>query len=175
MWTGVCTYSFAVGSLSSVLNTLDTKDAKLKKKLGVLEELRSQYELSHEIYSQLKKALKYDHSRDSTEKINFVNELPLTLKNELSVIMHKHLIRNIPFFSGKPPHFLAFAGPLLKSIKVSKGEYIYREEDPSTEGKFIQYIYIYIYIYSLLHCLWESSACTTGIPKSTLCIYGKGR
>ncbi len=147
MWTGVCTYSFAVGSLSSVLTTLDTKDAKLKKKLSVLEGLRSEYELSHEIYAKLKKALKYDHSRDSTEKINFVNELPITLKNELAVIMHKHLIRNIPFFSGKPPHFLAFAGPLLKSIKVPKGEYIYHEDDPSTDGNIYIYIYISIYIY----------------------------
>lgn len=37
---GVVSFSFAVGSLSTILSSLDTKNAKLKEKLMVLNEIR---------------------------------------------------------------------------------------------------------------------------------------
>jgi len=40
------------------------------------------------------------------------------------------MITRIPFFQDKPPHFIAFVGPLLRPVKVFQGEYIYVEGDP---------------------------------------------
>lgn len=40
MLLGVVGYSYAIGSLSSILTTLDAKTAKLKEKLSILENIR---------------------------------------------------------------------------------------------------------------------------------------
>ena len=112
MVLGVCSYSFAIGSLSSVLSSLDSSQAKYKQKLGILEEMRREYKLNFDIYTKLKKTLKYDHARDDSAKHSFVNELPQALKIDLAVIMHQNIIQKVPFFQSKPPHFIAFIGNL---------------------------------------------------------------
>lgn len=40
MLIGVVGYSYAIGSLSSLMSTLDAKSAKLKEKLQILENIR---------------------------------------------------------------------------------------------------------------------------------------
>ena len=85
---GVVGFSFAIGSLSSVLSSLDAKAAKLKEKLSTLEEIRNEYKLPYDLYRRLRLALNYDHSKNSDEQMKFLNELPQILKVELSVVMH---------------------------------------------------------------------------------------
>jgi CRP-like cAMP-binding protein len=82
-------------------------------------------------------ALKYDHSKNAAMQFGFLNELPQNLKIELSLIMHKEIIKKIFFFSGKPAHFIAFIGPLLKPLHVEDGTYIYKEKDPIEEIFFL--------------------------------------
>ena len=130
MVIGVCTYSFAIGSLSSVLSTLDSKHAKYKEKLVVLQDLKREYELDPDLYIRLKKALRYDHSRNAEDKFKLLKELPASLRVELSIEMHQEMITRIPFFQNKPAQFIAFIGPLLKPMKIFEGEYIYTEGDP---------------------------------------------
>jgi voltage-gated potassium channel len=149
MCIGVCSYSFAVGSLSSVLSSLDSKQAKLKQKLNTLEELRRQYRLNHEIYIKLKKSLKYDHSKDKSDKFSFLNELPQSLKLELAVIMHQNIIKKIPFFQSRDPHFIAFICPLLRPMKVFEDQYIYVAGDQIEESK-IHLNYILFLVYFLV-------------------------
>ena len=59
-------------------------------------------------------ALKYEIQQDNSREMNFVNFLPLRLKMELSVEIHKGTILHIPFFKNKSLSFIAFIGPLLK-------------------------------------------------------------
>jgi hypothetical protein len=136
MLIGVMSYSFAISSVNSVLSALDERQAALRNKLSILEDLKREYKLSHEMYMRLKKALKYDHSRNVADKFTFLNELPQSLKIELSKIMHEKIITRIPFFQGRSPHFMAFIGPMLRPTKVMKGEYIYVEGEPIDESKF---------------------------------------
>ena len=135
MCIGVCSYSFAIGSLSSVLSTLDTKKAKLKSKLNILEELKNEFKLDFDMYNRLKRALKYDNTRDESEKLAFIEGLPSTLKNDMAVIMHQKIIANIPFFQNRPPHFIAFAAPLLKPLIIPKDEYIFSDNEPINESE----------------------------------------
>lgn len=59
---GVFTFSFSIGSLSSVLSNLDSQEAKLKERLNTLNEMRKEYKIPFTLYNKLHRALKYDHS-----------------------------------------------------------------------------------------------------------------
>ena len=135
---GVVGFSFAIGSLSSVLSSLDAKAAKLKEKLSMLEDIRKEYKIPYDLYRRLRLALNYDHhSKNAEEYMIFLNELPVALKVELSVVMHSELVKSIQFFRHKPPHFIAYVAPLLKPAKIEKDQYIYREDDPIDEIYFL--------------------------------------
>jgi hypothetical protein len=51
---GVISFSFAIGSLSSMLSNLDAKAAKLKEKLHVLNEIQNEYKIPYELYRRLR-------------------------------------------------------------------------------------------------------------------------
>jgi hypothetical protein len=145
MFVGVCAFSLALGSLTSVLTTLDSKEAKLKEKLMILEELRAEYQINYRTYIKLRKAVKFDHSRNETDKFEFLKELPNNLNIELSTIIHEEMISKIPFFQNRSPYFISFVFPMLRPLKVSKNEYIFSEHDPiddSIRNIFNKYILI---------------------------------
>lgn len=51
--------------------------------------------------------------------------------------MHREIVKKIFFFQNKPPHFIAFIGPLLKPLHIEVGNYIYKEKDPIEEIFFL--------------------------------------
>jgi hypothetical protein len=73
---GVVGFSFAIGSLSSVLSSLDAKAGKLQEKLSILNNIKQEYQLPYELYRRLRLALNYDHSKNTDELLAFLNELP---------------------------------------------------------------------------------------------------
>lgn len=60
---GVFTFSFSIGTLSSVLSNLDTKETKLKEKLKILNDLKKEYQIPFSLYNKLFRTLQYDHSK----------------------------------------------------------------------------------------------------------------
>ena len=60
---GVLSFSFSIGSLSSVLSNMDTKEAKLKEKMKVLDHLKKEHNIPFSLYNKLIKALSYDHNK----------------------------------------------------------------------------------------------------------------
>ena len=63
MVIGVISFSFATGTLSSILSNLDSSNAKLKAKLGLLLDIKEEYKLPNSLYDDLRSALKFDHTR----------------------------------------------------------------------------------------------------------------
>lgn len=138
MFVGVFFYSFTIGSLSSLLSSMDSKNATFDQKLNTLIQIRNQYSLDNLLYNRVKRALKYGTAQRDDEKINFLNELPLNLRIELSVIMHKNLVSGIEFFRNKPIAFIALIGPFLKPFHIGENEYIFHEEEYADEMYFIK-------------------------------------
>jgi len=73
---GVIGFSFAIGSLSSVLSSLDVKAGKLQEKMDTLNNIREEYKIPYDLYRRLRLALNYDHSKTNDEHSNFINDLP---------------------------------------------------------------------------------------------------
>ncbi len=135
MIIGILTYSYALSSLTSFIQSVDSKNAKLKDKLEILDDLRNNYPVNYSTYNKIKKAIKYGHSICKIDKFEFLKELPQSLRIQLSVIMHQGMINRIPFFQDKDPHFISTVCPMLRPIKVQKNEYICKERDPIEESK----------------------------------------
>lgn len=131
---GVLMYSFAIGSLSSIVSTLDSKTAEMNQKLQTLYSIRSEFKLDHEIYDKVRKVIKYDLSRNQKDKLNFLQELPNKLRIELSQIIHDNVIKKLYFFKNQQPDFIAYVAPLLKPIKFTQGDFLYKIGDALDES-----------------------------------------
>ena len=67
MITGVIGFSFATGSLSSIMSNYDQTQAIIKQKIQTLNKIDSKYELSLELYEDIRKIIKYDNTRVNSE------------------------------------------------------------------------------------------------------------
>lgn len=100
-----------------------------------------------ELFDELRKTIKYDHSKNSKDIIEFMEELPYKLKVELAMEIHKNIYHNITFFKFKDKSFIAWVGPLLRPYFVSETEYLYKEGEDIKESKslFIKILYSILY------------------------------
>ena len=132
---GVLLYSFAIGSLSSIVSTLDQKTAEMNQKLQILSSIKKEFNLDQSIYDKVRKVIKFDLSRNQKDKMMFLQELPNKLRIELSQIMHDKVIQNLYFFRDQPSDFFAYVAPLLKPVKFSQNDYLYKCQDMIDESK----------------------------------------
>jgi len=61
MIIGVFSFSFSISSLSSMLSSMDSRNANLNEKLSTLNKIKKDYRIGFEFYRRLKMALKYDY------------------------------------------------------------------------------------------------------------------
>ena len=104
MIIGVITFSFAFGSLMSVLTNLDSRAAKLKKKTFELNSIRRKYRVNADLYNRLFKALKFEIQQDENIE-NFISTLPSNLKTEVRLAVNNEIISRLPYFKFKSPNF----------------------------------------------------------------------
>jgi len=79
-----------------------------------LNEIKHDYKISPDLYDELMKTLKYDHSKNQRNVQAFVDELPYKLRLDLAMEIHKNIYITIDFFKNKEKSFIAWIGPLLK-------------------------------------------------------------
>ena len=134
---GVIIYSFAIGSLSSIVSSLDSNTAEMNQKLQILSRIKREFNLDQDIYDKIRKVIKYDLSNSQKDKMNFLQELPNKLRIELSHIMHDHVISKMYFFKNQPNDFIAYVAPLLVPVKYGQGDYLYKCNDTIDEMYFV--------------------------------------
>lgn len=64
MLIGVFSFTFATGSLSSILHNYDHANAKLQERIAILNRIFKEHYLPLELYEKLRKAVKYDFSKN---------------------------------------------------------------------------------------------------------------
>jgi hypothetical protein len=57
MLIGVVLFSYATGSISSIISSADSEDARLKEKMSTLKELQGDYDLEVGLFNKIAKAL----------------------------------------------------------------------------------------------------------------------
>ena len=137
MGFGVILYSFAIGSLSSIVDSMDQKKAEMNQKLEILYNIKKDFNLGQDIYDKVRKVIKYDLSRNHKDKMEFLQELPNKMRIELSQIMHDKALQDLYFFRDQPNDFFAYVAPLMKPVKYSQNDYIFQIEDVVEESKLL--------------------------------------
>jgi hypothetical protein len=66
--------------------------------MATLNDIKRKYDISPDLFDELRKTIKYDHSKNTHDVMKFMGELPYKLNIELSLEIHKNIYRQIEFF-----------------------------------------------------------------------------
>jgi hypothetical protein len=138
---GVCFFSFTIGSLASIFNRMDSKEAILNEKMLLIDEFAKESQLHKDLKLKLRHALQYSTDKTGfswTDKQHIFNELPKGLRYEVAMAMHHGAARKIPFFKGRDNVFVSTIIPFLQHQFCNKDEFVYEEGEYADEMYFIQ-------------------------------------
>ena len=139
LFVGVMTFSFASGSLSSMITNFDNSQLSLKQKLDTLEKIRKQYNLPPSLYVELQSSIKFEYSKRMDGLGDFMLTLPLSLKCKLAQEIHKDVTENFTFFRRvKEKSFLSWVGHRLLPRMIHEKQYLYQETEELNGFYFIK-------------------------------------
>lgn len=140
MMFGICFFSFTIGSLTSMISSIDTKETLLLHKLAHIDEFAREAHLSRELRSRLRHAIRYASERIGFswgDKHDLFSELPKRLKYEVAMMMHQGAVQHIQFFTERNEVFIAITVPFLLPVYVEEDEFVYRRREHASEMYFI--------------------------------------
>jgi CRP-like cAMP-binding protein len=140
MVIGVGFYSFTVGSLSSFLTSIDTRDSLLSMKMAAVQEFARQVGISQEAKIKIREAIKYNAYRMGSiwsDKHALFNELPKALRQEVAWSMYNGVARDFPVLRLFESSLVSAMMPHFKPLKQNEGEYLYAEGDYPDQVFFI--------------------------------------
>ena len=95
MFIGSFFFTFAIGNLSSVLSSMDTRESTKANKLATLNEFCKEAKLDKQLREKLKKSIEYSSSKNFfswIDKQKVFSELPSNLKSQIALQMHNGII-----------------------------------------------------------------------------------
>lgn len=140
MFIGVGFYSFTVGSLSSFLTSVDTRDSILSSKMAAMHEFAKETNISPDVRLKVREAVRYYNWKMGSvlsDKHSLFNDIPRALQFEVALSMHGGIIKEMQFFKGKGRAFVLHFMPLFKPQKYISGDYLYKEGDYADEMYYI--------------------------------------
>lgn len=127
---GVISYSFAAGSLTSILQNYDEMNQKTQDRVNVLNRLYKENRFPSDIYYTLLNQIQNYSQHSSQDEIKeFLDDLPYRLKLRTVMYVYKDLYSQIPFLNKQIDNFIAWIFPLLNQIFIPMDQYIYYETD----------------------------------------------
>jgi len=140
MICGVYFFSFTIGSLSSILSSVDTKDTLLISKLAIIDEFVRDAHLSSKIRARLRASVKYNSEKEGyslTDKQEMFYELPKSLRYDVAMSMHQGAVKELTYFTEKEHAFVSMIVPFLKHFFVPCMSMVYSLGDYADEVYFI--------------------------------------
>lgn len=140
MTFGIGFFSFTIGTLSSVLADMDSRENKLKYKLSILNDFAKDTNLSQIIKEKIKNVLIYNSEKQTfswIEKQSMFNDLPSNLKVDIARAMKSGYLKNISFFTSRDDSFVAMMIPFLLPWNIQEKEKVYMVNDHPNQMYFI--------------------------------------
>lgn len=102
MLIGVFTFSFASGSLASIMQNYDNEQAIINERLMLLENISRSYSFSPQLYEDLKNALSFEVKKDNEDLEQLMKNLPYKLRLQVIAEVHRDLENAFPIFLQLP-------------------------------------------------------------------------
>lgn len=98
MIVGIMLYSFALTSISNIIKMDDMKRKIYDNKKEFLDNISEKYFIKKKLYDKLSRHLFHEMKTYTSKILDFLNELPITLRNEMILNMHRKIIKSFNFF-----------------------------------------------------------------------------
>jgi CRP-like cAMP-binding protein len=140
MFVGSFIYTLAIGNVSAMIASSDSKAAILSHQMSVLLSLAQRIDLSNDSLERIQRYLENrSGDNDSIEdQENLMKHLPPALKNEIEQLTQNSITRNIYFFQSQSSHFNRAIMQYLVLKKVYKNDSIFSQGDPAEDIFFVQ-------------------------------------
>ena len=138
MFVGVLAFSFASGSLANYIQQQDNHSALFEEKCIVLDKLYKENEFPSELYSMIKKNLKFNYTDDIRSTNQFIEDLPHNLRTDLSIYIYEKVYQQVDFLKKKTKAYISWICPLLKPLVTTPKEYVFYEGDEVTRIFFLK-------------------------------------
>jgi Ion transport protein/Cyclic nucleotide-binding domain len=137
MTIGIIFYSYCVSSLTNILSNIDTREAKLKQQMLILENLSKEYFITNCFQTQISKALEFISHKSHHGIDEFIKDLPGTLGNQVLIVIYEKIISDNVFFASKSTEFVAWVAPRLNFYRMGSYEIIYSEDEYASQMYFL--------------------------------------
>lgn len=136
---GVCIYSFGLGSLSTVISGVTTKEGVLSSKFAAIHEFAKESGISDECKQKIRSAVRYNIYSGSVwnDQHALFHDIPKSLKYEVAMSMHNGIVHKIGFFKDKDQSFIISVMPMMKPMQANDGNYLFKEDTYADEMYFI--------------------------------------
>ena len=132
-------YSLTLTNVSSYINKMNSKTEEFENKMKILKDIKENNSLlSMELYEKIRRHIKYQNSGKSDTRL-ILEDLPLTLRNNLLLTMYDPVIKNFVFF--KNLHYTDFIIQILlkfKPIIAGYGDILFKDGEFIEEVIFIK-------------------------------------
>jgi hypothetical protein len=143
---GVSTYATLIGNLSSIIQSMNSKQESFREKMTSITSLMDTYKLPADVQHRVKSCFQYlfnvtptsSSSSSSAEEDSLgaprargegwdvLQYLPAYLRNEVLCHLNGEIIHKVPLFRGCSDGFMRSLVPLLRPEVVIPGDYIIR-------------------------------------------------
>ena len=137
---GVAFYSYTISNLSTIMASIDSRTLNMKARISALNEFSKATKLPEDLKQRIKShiLLNYEENIFSWfDQDSLMNELPNSLRTEVSLHMHHKIVEKIYFFQDKDPGFISYMVPKLRTICLQAGDYLYKEHEYPDEVYFL--------------------------------------
>ena len=136
---GIMGYSLTLTNVSSYINKMNSKTEEFENKMKILDDIKENNSLlSTDLYEKIRRHIIYLNIEKSDTRL-ILEDLPLTLRNNLLLTMYDPVIKNFVFF--KNLHYTDFIIQILlkfKPIIASYNDILFKDGEFIEEVIFIK-------------------------------------
>ncbi|EIE02967.1 cyclic nucleotide-binding domain-containing protein [Leptospira licerasiae] len=127
MILGAGVYATVIGNIASILGSLDLAKAAQRKKMAQVDSFLKARNISQNIRRRVRDYYMYIIDRGWGEDENaLLNDLPISLRREVKIQLHRDLLEKVPFLKGADPALVTSLVFSMKPMIFLEGDTIFR-------------------------------------------------
>jgi Cyclic nucleotide-binding domain/Ion transport protein len=138
MLFGVGVYGYLIGNVASILSKRDPAKTQFFQNLEKLKAFINYRYLPSNIQKRIRDYYTYIwKNKLGYDETSFLSELPLGLKNEVSLYLKRDMIKRISLFQNIDDNFLREVSIRMRPLIFTPGDFIFKKGDKGNEMYFV--------------------------------------